>query len=154
MEPKEPASDSGPPEEGAPGGASPDAAREEPPPGDRRQDPLEQSLHAARALILADLEASDVARADIVSLVEEAVSHRRWWVGEWPEGAAFVDGLVAQDVQDALLERYGRWPVCPVCVGSDPHALDVEPELGEEPHWVCAATSTVVARVGSLGSKL
>ncbi|MEW2219348.1 hypothetical protein AB0939_08540 [Streptomyces sp. NPDC006990] len=167
MEPKEPASDSGPPEEGAHGGTSPDAARdrepreapregprEEPPPGDRRQDPLERSLHAARALILADLEASDVAHADIVSLVEEAVSHRRWWVGEWPEGAAFVDGLVAQDVQDALLERYGRWPVCPVCVGSDPHALDVEPELGEEPHWVCAATSTVVARVGSLGGKL
>lgn len=162
MEPKEPAAESGPPEEGAHGGASPDPARdrerrdaprEGPPPGARRQDPLERSLHAARALILADLEASDVAHADIVSLVEEAVSHRRWWVGEWPEGAAFVDGLVAQDVQDALLERYGRWPVCPVCVGSDPHALDVEPELGEEPHWVCAATSTVVARVGSLGSK-
>ncbi|MBO8186668.1 hypothetical protein [Streptomyces spirodelae] len=135
MEPKEPAPEPGPPEHG-------------------HQDALERALHAARALILADLEASDVARADIVSLVEEAVTHRRWWVGQWPEGVAFVDGLVAQDVQDALLERYGRWPVCPVCVGSDPHALDVEPELGEEPNWVCGKTSTVVARVGYLGGKL
>ena len=47
-------------------------------------------------------------------------------------------GLVAQDVQDALLERYGRWPLCPVCGAGDPHALDVEPELGPDPHWVCA----------------
>ncbi|MGP3989637.1 hypothetical protein [Streptomyces sp. 3N207] len=140
MEPKESASDSGPPEKG--------------PHGEGRQNALERALHAARALILADLEASDVARADIVSLVEEAVTHRRWWVGQWPEGVAFVDGLVAQDVQDALLERYGRWPVCPVCVGPDFHALDVEPELGEEPHWVCGKTSTVVARVGYLGGKL
>ncbi|MDJ1137502.1 hypothetical protein [Streptomyces iconiensis] len=118
------------------------------------QEGLERALHAARALILADLEASDVAQADIVSLVEESVTHRRWWVGEWPAGIAFVDGLVAQDVQDALLERYGRWPVCPVCVGADPHALDVEPELGEEPHWVCAKTSTVVAPVGALRTRL
>ena len=115
---------------------------------------LERALHAARALILADLEAADVAHADIVSLVEESVAHRRWWVGEWPEGVAYVDGLVAQDVQDALLERYGRWPVCPVCVGADPHALDVEPELGENPHWVCGKTMTVVARVGALRERL
>ncbi|KPC67910.1 hypothetical protein ADL27_58690 [Streptomyces sp. NRRL F-6602] len=136
MEPKDSASGSGPPGDGA------------------RQDGLERALHAARALVLADLEASDVARADIVSLVEESVTHRRWWVGQWPEGVAFVQGLVAQDVQDALLERYGRWPVCPVRVGSDLHALEVEPELGEDPHWVCGKTSTVVARVGYLGSKL
>ncbi|WP_326689578.1 MULTISPECIES: hypothetical protein [unclassified Streptomyces] len=136
MEPKETGPDPDPGEGGGP------------------QDALERALHAARALILADLEAGDVARADIVSLVEESVSHRRWWVSQWPEGIAFVDGLVAQDVQDALLERYGRWPVCPVCVGADPHALDVEPELGEEPHWVCGKTSTVVARVGSLGGRL
>ncbi|MBO8203463.1 hypothetical protein ACFW4X_28455 [Streptomyces smyrnaeus] len=135
MAPKESASDPGPGDEG-------------------RQDALERALHTARALILADLEAGDVAQADIVSLVEEAVAHRRWWVGQWPEGVAFVDGLVAQDVQDSLLERYGRWPVCPVCVGSDPHALDVEPELGVEPHWVCGKTSTVVARVGYLSGKL
>lgn len=112
---------------------------------------LEQALHTARALVLADLSAGDVAHADVVSLVEDAVTHRRWWVGEWPEGVAFVDGLVAQDVQDALLERYGRWPLCPVCGGTDLHALEIEPELGENPHWVCAKTATAVARVGSLG---
>lgn len=115
---------------------------------------LERGLHVARALILADLHASRVAEADIVSLVEEAVSHRRWWVEQWPEGVVFVAGLVAQDVQDALLDRYGRWPLCPVCGGGDPHALDVQPELGEDPQWVCSETSTAVARIGQLGARL
>ncbi|AXK35517.1 hypothetical protein DVA86_25565 [Streptomyces armeniacus] len=113
--------------------------------------PLEQALHTARARILADLHASDVDQADVVSLVEDAVVHRRWWVEQWPDGVSFVDGLVAQDVQDALLERYGRWPLCPACGGADLHALEVEPELGENPHWVCGKTSTAVARVGGLG---
>lgn len=118
---------------------------------------LEEALHNARALILADLTSADVADADTVSLVEEAVAHRRWWVEQWPEGAAFVPGLVAQDVQDALLDRYGRWPLCPLCAGEGtagaegPHALDVEPELGEDPHWVCVHTATAIAPVGSLG---
>ncbi|AJT65074.1 hypothetical protein T261_3405 [Streptomyces lydicus] len=112
---------------------------------------LEQALHAARALVLADLVADEVADADIVSLVEDAVAHRRWWVEQWPAGAEFVAGLIAQDVQDALLERYGRWPLCPVCTTSgDPHALDVEPELGPDPHWVCPKTAVAVARVGRL----
>ncbi|SCF70436.1 MULTISPECIES: hypothetical protein [unclassified Streptomyces] len=127
-------------------------------------DPLERVLHSARALVLADLIAGDVARAEVVSLVEESVSHRRWWVEQWPEGAAYVAGLVAQDVQDALMERYGRWPLCPVCaetegvetdgVESEPHALDVEPELGPDPHWVCGKAGVVIAAVGSLGSVL
>ncbi|MBT2385452.1 hypothetical protein J7E86_18110 [Streptomyces sp. ISL-11] len=116
---------------------------------------LEQSLHAARALVLADLVAGDVAEADVVSLVEDAVAHRRWWVEQWPEGAAYVVGLIAQDVQDALLERHGRWPLCPVCTDSgDPHALEVEPELGADPHWACAKQAVLVARVGSLGTAL
>ncbi len=114
--------------------------------------PLEQALHAARALVLADLMAGRVAEADVVSLVEEAVAHRRWWVEQWPEGAEFVAGLVAQDVQDALLERYGRWPLCPVCVAGEPHALDVDPELGPDPHWVCSEAGVRVAPVGSLGA--
>ncbi|MET9292019.1 hypothetical protein [Streptomyces sp. NPDC003077] len=114
---------------------------------------LEQALHAARALVIADLMAGEVADADIVSLVEDAVVHRRWWVEQWPEGASFLAGLIAQDVQDALLERYGRWPLCPVCVGGgDPHALDVEPELGPDPHWVCVKTAVSVAPVGALGT--
>ncbi|OEV08790.1 hypothetical protein K378_02348 [Streptomyces sp. Amel2xB2] len=117
-------------------------------------DQLEQTLHTARALVLADLEAGKVAEADVVSLVEEAVSHRRWWVEQWPDGIAFVNGLIAQDVQDALLDRYGRWPLCPVCIGADPHALEIEPPLGENPHWVCSKTTTSVARVGTLNKWL
>ncbi|MDT9682078.1 hypothetical protein RND61_08320 [Streptomyces sp. TRM76323] len=113
-------------------------------------DPVEQALHAARALVLADLSARDVAEAEIVSLVEDAVAGRRWWVEQWPEGLPYVAGLIAQDVQDALLERYGRWPLCPVCDSGAPHALDVEPELGPDPHWVCGRAGVVVAPVGGL----
>ncbi|MCX4823959.1 hypothetical protein OG883_29610 [Streptomyces sp. NBC_01142] len=112
--------------------------------------PLEQALHAARALVLADLAARDVADAGVVSMVEDAVTHRRWWVEQWPEGVEYVAGLVAQDVQDALLERHGRWPLCPVCDAGDPHALDVDPELGPDPHWVCAKAGVIVAPVGGL----
>ncbi|MFC8174798.1 hypothetical protein ACFUJ0_33560 [Streptomyces sp. NPDC057242] len=113
-------------------------------------DAVEQALHTARALVLADLAAREVAAAEVVSMVEDSVTHRRWWVEQWPEGVAYVAGLVAQDVQDALLERYGRWPICPVCASGDPHALDVEPELGPDPHWVCAEQGVVVAPVGGL----
>jgi hypothetical protein len=116
--------------------------------------PLEQALHAARALVLADLAAGEVAAADVVSMVEEAVVQRRWWVEQWPEGVEYVAGLVAQDVQDALLEAYGRWPVCPVCGAGDPHALEVEPELGADPHWVCHKAGVQVAAVGALGSAM
>jgi len=113
---------------------------------------LEQALHAARALVLADLVAGRVAEADVVSLVEDSVAQRRWWVEQWPDGVHYVAGLVAQDVQDALLERYGRWPLCPACGSGDPHALDVEPELGPDPHWVCHKAGVKVAAVGSLAS--
>lgn len=116
---------------------------------------LEQALHTARALVLADLVAGDAADADVVSLVEDAVTHRRWWVEQWPEGVAFLPGLVAQDVQDALLERHGRWPLCPVCTDTgDPHALEVEPELGPDPHWACAKQAVLIAPVGSLATAL
>jgi len=116
--------------------------------------PLEQALHTARALVLADLTADEVAEADVVSLVEQSVADRRWWVEQWPEGATYVAGLVAQDVQDALLDRHGRWPLCPVCGSGEPHALDVEPELGPDPHWVCHKAGVKVAPVGSLGPAL
>ena len=115
---------------------------------------LEQALHTARALVMADLAAGDVAEAEIVSLVEDAVTHRRWWVEQWPDGVEYLVGLVAQDVQDALLERYGRWPLCPVCDAGDPHALDVEPELGPDPRWVCTKATVMVARVGALSGVL
>ncbi|MDT0305466.1 hypothetical protein RM780_00605 [Streptomyces sp. DSM 44917] len=113
----------------------------------------EEAIHRARALVLADLAAGGVAGPEEVSLLEEAVAHRRWWCAQWPEGAAYVAGLLAQDMQDALLARVGRWPLCRVCVpeaGTEPHQLDVEPELGEDPHWVCGVTGNVLAPVGSL----
>ena len=114
--------------------------------------PLEQALHTARALVLADLVAGAAAEADVVSLVEESVVQRRWWVEQWPDGVDYVAGLVAQDVQDALLDRYGRWPLCPVCGSGDPHALEIEPELGPDPYWVCHQAGVKVAAVGALGS--
>jgi hypothetical protein len=114
---------------------------------------LEAALHVARARVLADLTARDVCDAAVVSLVEDAVVHRRWWVEQWPDGAEYLPGLVAQDVQDALLEAYGRWPLCAAhAAQGDPHALSVEPELGPDPHWVCGKEGAVVAAVGELGA--
>ena len=55
---------------------------------------------------------------------------RRWWASQWEEGKQYVAGLIAQDVQDALLEEAGRWPLCRACDELDPHALYIHPELG------------------------
>jgi len=109
---------------------------------------IETVLHGARALLLADLSAVGIAAADFVSMLEDVVSERRWWLRQWPEGSPHIPGLLAQDVQDALLETRGRWPLCPLC--AEPHALAVEPELGPDPHWVCEARREAVAAVGSL----
>ncbi|RMI41864.1 hypothetical protein [Streptomyces triticirhizae] len=117
------------------------------------QPATEEAIHRGRAAVLADLTADGAAGPEEVSLLEQAVSHRRWWSEQWPAGAVFVPGLLAQDIQDALLETRGRWPLCPVCAGvedREPHALDVEPELGEDPHWVCPVTGVAVAPVGRL----
>lgn len=109
------------------------------------------AISGARALVLRDLEATGVADALTVSLLEEAVAQRAWWVQQWTEGRDFITGLVAQDVQDALLERKGRWPLCPTCPGDQPHALYVSPDLGgPDPQWVCEESGTVVAPVGRL----
>lgn len=115
-------------------------------------DELETALHAARGALLHDLAARGVAEADVVSLLEDAVAQRRWWLAQWPQGVDFVLGLVAQDVQDALLEGWGRWPVCGSCAAAgEPEPLSVEPELGPDPHWVCGREGVVVAAVGELG---
>ena len=74
-------------------------------------------IFAARALVLADLQARGRATPDAVSVLEDAMSQRTWWAEQWPEGEAYVAGLVAQDVQDALLETSGRWPLCTGCDG-------------------------------------
>lgn len=113
----------------------------------------EEAIHRGRALVLADLTADGLAGPKEVSMLEKAVSHRRWWSDQWPEGAVFVPGLLAQDMQDAILEQHGRWPLCPLCEAApegEPHALDLEPELGEDPRWVCGVTGREVAPLGSL----
>ena len=113
--------------------------------------PTNDQALQARALVLRDMTATGVARPEAVSMLEDAVSQRRWWAEEWPEGAAYVAGLVAQDVQDALLDRVGRWPLCLACDDDDPHALYVHPEIGgPDPVWVCEESGDVVAPLGGL----
>lgn len=111
-------------------------------------------LITARALVLHDLQSTDIATPEVVSMLEEAVSQRRWWLEQWAEGRDFVAGLVAQDVQDGLLSTSGRWPLCRRCEESptqEPHALYVAPDIGgPDPHWVCEQSATVVAPVGGL----
>ncbi len=111
---------------------------------------FDDPMMTARALVLHDLERTGVADADAVSLLEETLAQRAWWLEQWPEGRAFVVGLVAQDVQDGLLERAGRWPLCPTCEDAT-HALYVDPDLGgPDPTWICEEAGVVVARVGGL----
>lgn len=106
----------------------------------------------ARALVLRDLEQTGVADAEVVSLLENAVAQRRWWVEQWAAGRDFVVGLVAQDVQDELLQSHGRWPVCQCCGDAEPHALYVDPDIGgPDPAWVCEKSGVRVAPVGQLG---
>ncbi len=108
---------------------------------------------SARALVLHDLEVTGVADAPTVSALEAAVSTRRWWTSQWAEGRDYVAGLVAQDVQDALLDTVGRWPLCPVCEDDDTHALYIHPELGgPDPVWVCEHSGRTVAPLGGLVS--
>jgi hypothetical protein len=111
---------------------------------------FDDAVMTARALVLHDMEKTGVADAEAVSLLEEAVAQRAWWLEQWPDGRAFVVGLIAQDVQDALLEAAGRWPLCTTCEQST-HALYVDPDLGgPDPTWVCEQAGVVVAPVGSL----
>ena len=81
---------------------------------------------AARAAVLADLQARRRASAHAVSALEDALEQRRWWADQWPEGTVYVAGLVAQDVQDALFEEVGRWPLC-LAAGGRPRAPALHP---------------------------
>lgn len=109
------------------------------------------ALITARALVLHDLEVTGAADPQSVSALEDAVTTRRWWTSQWEEGKAYVAGLVAQDVQDAILERVGRWPLCRACDQLEPHAMYIHPELGgPEPTWVCENSGIAVAALGEL----
>lgn len=108
-------------------------------------------LLQARALVLHDLAVCGAATARLVDVVEDIVTERRWWVEEWPEGAEYVAGQVAQDVQDRLLDEGLRWPPCPVHQDSaDQHCLHIEPDLGAESWWSCSVDATPVAPLGAL----
>ena len=96
-------------------------------------------LLSARALVLKDLESQHRLDAHTVSVLEECVAQRRWWLSQWASGADFVAGLVAQDVQDLLFDEATRWPVCETCA-----------ELGPDPHWVCSESGAVIAALGHL----
>lgn len=106
----------------------------------------EQALHTARAAVLRDLSATGHTDPSTVSLVDDAVASRRWWVEQWPDGVAFLTCLVAQDVADALLARVGRWPCCVV---HDEEPLVVEPALGHDPRWICGHCGEI-APIGEL----
>jgi hypothetical protein len=115
----------------------------------------DDALLDARARVLADLSAAGIADADSVSVLEEKLAERRWWADEWPEGAAYLAGQVAQDVQDALLDGSAqRWPLCRLCEpdAAPPHELRISPELGADPAWLCERSGTVAAPLGRLGS--
>ena len=87
-----------------------------------------------------------------VSALEDACASRQWWAEQWPEGAAYVAGLVAQDVQDALFEKVGRWPMCLECDDGPVHSLYIQPDLGgPDPVWVCEETGEIAAPLGFLG---
>lgn len=110
----------------------------------------EDPLLSARARVLHDMEVTGIADASTVSVLEEAVTSRRWWAAQWEQGLAYAAGLVAQDVQDELLSTYGRWPLCPAC-GDASHALSIHPELGgPDPVWLCEETGREVAPLGEL----
>ncbi|MBA2445167.1 MAG: hypothetical protein H0V49_07540 [Nocardioidaceae bacterium] len=109
-------------------------------------DPLLQ----ARALVLLDLAAQGLADPHTVSRVEECVTERRWWLSQWPQGWEYVDGLVAQDVQDRLFDEARRWPVCTGCPDPTEHSMTIQPELGPDPRWVCSQTGYVIAHLGAL----
>jgi hypothetical protein len=115
------------------------------------EDHQPDALLTARALVLHDLETTGAADAQSVSALEAAVTTRRWWTSQWEEGKAYVAGLVAQDVQDAILDRVGRWPLCRACDELQPHSLYIHPELGgPDPTWVCEHSGIPVAPLGSL----
>jgi hypothetical protein len=107
-------------------------------------------LLEARARALHDLEVRGLADATSVSVLEEAVSQRRWWLAQWEQGVGFVAGLVAQDVQDELFDSGVRWPRCTSCDQTAIHSLILEPELDPDPHWVCGESGIEVATLGQL----
>ena len=111
---------------------------------------MDEALLRARALVLHDLVATGADDPSSVSTLDDVVAARRWWVTEWEQAPAYVAGLVAQDLQDALLEERGRWPLCPHCEDAT-HAVYIHPDLGgPDPVWVCEESGREIAPLGAL----
>ena len=113
---------------------------------------LDDPLLLARARVLEDLAAQGLVDPHTVSIVEDCVAQRRWWLAQWDAASPFIPGLVAQDVQDALFDETLRWPVCATCPDLVEHSLRIEPELGPDPHWVCSHSGFVIAALGGLSA--
>jgi hypothetical protein len=112
---------------------------------------IDDVLIGARALVLRDLSARGFDSAPAVDVLDDVVAERRWWVEQWPDGAAYVAGQIAQDVQDRLLDAdLGRWPRCTACDSTTGHELRISPELGSDPHWVCEESGIAVGPLGAL----
>jgi hypothetical protein len=108
-------------------------------------------LLGARALVLRDLSVQGFDSAAAVDVLDDVVSERRWWVEQWPDGADYVAGQIAQDVQDRLLDaQLGRWPRCTACDNTSVHELRIIPELGRDPLWVCEESGVAVSPLGEL----
>lgn len=112
---------------------------------------LDTVLLAARSDVLADLNSRGLATAEAVNYLDEACSERRWWLSQWPAGAEFIAGLVAQDVQDQI----PHWPACTIVDEEHedlpPHVLRIDPDLGgPDPHWVCEEAGLTVAPLAQL----
>lgn len=102
-------------------------------------------------MVLRDLSTRQLDVPAAVDVLDAAVSERRWWVEQWPAGADYVAGQLAQDVQERLLDSgLGRWPLCTSCDETAVHELHIQPELGPDPHWTCEKAGITVAALGSL----
>lgn len=117
----------------------------------------DRPIFLGRAAVLADLEARGLASALSVSILDEACSERRWWLEQWADGAPYIPGLIAQDVQERLADDVGRsdpaglWPTCETCPQAAVHTLHIDPDLGgPDPTWVCEESGITVAPLGGL----
>ena len=108
---------------------------------------VEAALADARARLLHDLETTVATTPAHIDALEDAIADRRRWAEPWPAGAAFLTCLIAQDLQETLDAERERWPTCRV---DGRHQLRVEPELGDDPAWVCEDCRVVVAPIGHL----
>ena len=105
------------------------------------------ALLRARALVLHDIVSCGADVPGIVDVLDAAVRECEWWVRNWPDGTPYLAGQVAQDVQDQLVDTEGRWPPCPL---HSEEALQLEPPMGAEPHWVCGLGCGAIAALGAL----